>query len=242
MAKTRLDLRTGVRMYLDEAAQAIFLDSELNASINYAYHTVVSDVMRIWEDYYTVTTPRQLSMVASQQEYPVDSDIIKITRVELNYSPTVANSQFIRAIAVKRDEALLALSTPATMGVMGSAAYYFYGKQQAQKIGFLPIPTVSDVSPTQSIRYWGIALPSDMTADTDAIDIPYADRFGELIEIGAAARMLSKGQQEETAGTKYIALFDKGRREMREFLSERSADGAQMIESQLAGSYDFQSP
>ena len=92
MAKVLSQLQTGVRVYLDESAQQDFLDSEVIRSINYAYHDVAKSVMEVYQLYYETVTPFTYTVIANQQEYVIDPSLIKITRVEINYKPTDANS------------------------------------------------------------------------------------------------------------------------------------------------------
>ena len=99
MAKLFSDLRTGIRIYLDESSQTDFLNTEVDRSANYAYHDLISEIMEVWEEYYLTTTPKYISTIANQQEYDLDSSLIKIERVEINYKPADSNSKPIRAAA-----------------------------------------------------------------------------------------------------------------------------------------------
>ena len=46
----------------------------------------------------------------------------------------------------------------------------------------------------------------------------------------AAGYLMSKGQQEENAGTKYLRLAETLKSQMRAFLQERQEDGVRMIQ------------
>lgn len=238
MAKSLSDLQTGVRVYLDEAQQTDFLDTEVTRSINYAYHDVVKEVITVYENFYETTTPFSYAIVANQQEYTIDSSLIKVTRVEINYNPTITGSKPVRAIAVKGDEILTNLAFNNTSTSFFNSAYYLHGNIGAQKIGFVPIPITSDTTGT-NISVWGIALPSDLANTTDNVNIPYADNFGQLIELKAASILLSKGQQEENAGGKYIQQYKREIMDMKMFLKDRQSDGAWMIEDSAGENIDF---
>jgi len=228
MSKTLANLQTGVRVYLDEANAADFLDSEVTRSINYGYHDVVANVIDVYEDFYNVTSPIQLSTVVNQQEYSIgNSGLIKIRRVEINYNPSDANSTALRATAIKSDEMPLRLASNALGGTgLFSAGYYVNGQVSSQIIGFTPIPQNAG---TNNISIWGIVVPSDLSATTDTITIPYPDQYGYLVELRAAAILLRKGQQSENYAAKYMEEYREGILEMKNFLKERQSDGVWLI-------------
>lgn len=244
MAKTLANLQVGVRVYLDEANQTDFLDTEVTRSINYAYHDVVKEVIEVYEEFYATTTPYSYAVIANKQEYTIASSLIKVTRVEINYKPTDSNSKPVRALPIKKDEILTNLAYTNTSGSFFNAGYYLHGNIGSQKIGFLPIPTVADTTGT-SISVWGTDLPSDLVNTTDDVNIPYADNFAQLIEIKAAGILLSKGQQSEADSTKYLRLFSvgpdglSGVKGMKTFLKERQADNMWMIQDAEGENLDF---
>ena len=242
MAKVFNDVITGTRGLLDEAAQQDWLDSEVKSAINYAYHNLISSVMEVYELYYNTITPFTYAVVANQQEYLIDSSIIKPTRVEINYFAGTANSKGSRATSIKRDEIQTALGDTSLSGSLFTPGYYIHGVQSGQYIGFVPIPTTSDPVNTKSIKVWAIAAPSDMVNTTDPILIPYPDRFAELIEWRAAAKLLSKGQQEHRAAMDYLSMYGQGIVTMQTFLKERQSDGAWVIEDVELDNYNFDSP
>lgn len=240
MAKTLANLRTGVRMYLDESAQTDWLDTEVDREINYAYHEVIGKVMEVYEEFYSQTTQHTYSTVANQQEYVLDTSILKVERVEINYAPTTTGSVGIRAQALKRDEFPLNLGNTQTGGTgLFAAAYYLYGAQSTQKIGFVPIPTVAG---TNNITVWSVDAPSDLSSSTDPVLIPYPDRFAKLIEVKAALELLRKGQQEEATAKQHLGEFKLGIVEMQAYLKERQSDGPWMIEDAAYEDITFDNP
>lgn len=238
MSKTLANLKVGTRIFLDEVTETDWLDTEVVRSINYAYHDLVSRIISIYQEYYETITPFTYAVVANQQEYTIDATLIKVSRVEINYDPTQSGSTPLRAIPVKMDEALLNLANSASSGSVFNAGYYLHGKLDNQTIGFIPIPTVSDTT-GKSISVWGIALPVDLVNDTDTIIIPYADNFGQLIELKAASILLQKGQQEDASATNYKQQYEVGVVEMMNFLESRQADGVHMIEDVQLDNEDF---
>lgn len=238
MAKQLQDIQTEVRTYLDEATAADWLDSEVISSINRAYHDTASYVIEVYESFYEITSPFTYAIVANQQEYAIDPSLIKVTRVEINYNPTVSGSQPSRALSVKMDEVRRNLANTNSTGSSFSTGYYLHGSLGSQTIGFIPLPTVADIT-GKSISVWGIALPTDLTNGSD-VNIPYADRFSYLVSLKAAAQLLRKGQQEETAAARYLAEYRQGVQDMMTFLKGRQSDGAMMIEDDILDDIDFE--
>ena len=238
MAKTLGNVRTEVRVYLDEVAEADFLDTEVLLAINRAYQDVAGSVMEIYEEFYVTTTPFTYAVVANTQEYTIDSSLIKTTRVEINYDPQTASSVAVRAIPIKSNEVRTNLNNTNSRYSFASPGYYLHGNIGAQKIGFVPVPTIADTS-GQSISVWGVALPSDLSSDSDNVNIPFADRFAYLVALRAAAQLLRKGQQEENNAQNYINEYQKGLVQMKSFLADRQADGVRMIQDALGEDTDF---
>jgi len=237
--KTLSDCQTKVRTYLDEAVQADFLDTEITSAINIAYHDVASSVMDIYQEFYATLVPFTYALVAGKQEYLIDSSLIRVERVEINYQPDVPNSVSGRAMPVKMDEVRGNLANTNATGSFVSPIYYLHGDIGAQQIGFLPVPTVSDTT-GKSISVWGIALPSDLVKTTDNVNIPYADRFYYLICLSAAAQMLRKGQQEEQNAGNYIIEYTTGLQKMEDFLKNRLSDDGDYIVDSALDDIDFQ--
>lgn len=242
MSKSLLNLQTNTRMYLDEATEADFLDTEVTMSINYGYQDVAGHVMEVKEEYFQTTTPFTYATVANQQEYSIDSSLVKVNRVEINLSPNQANSQALKAVPVKMNEMLINLSNTSTVNFIGNVGYYLHGSQATQKLGFIPYPTITDTAPTKSISVWGIALPSDLVNTTDSVDLPFADRFSYLIALHAASHLLSKGQQDERSATKYMAMYNQGVMDMKNFLATRQEDGVEMVQDAYLENTDFGFP
>lgn len=240
MAKTLANLRTGVRMYLDEAAQTDWLDTEVDREINYAYQETAGKVMEVYEEFYNQVTQLQYSTAVNTQEYTISPNILKIERVEINYDPTNVNSVALRAQPIKMAELPLNLANTSVGGTgLFSAGYYLYGAQSEQKIGFVPIPQKAG---TNNITVWSVNAPSDMATSTEAANLPYPDRFGKLVEVKAAANLLRKGQQEEAVAKQYIREYELGIIEMQSFLKERQADGPWMIEDAAQEDLNFDVP
>src|SRR3990167_5976675 len=102
MAKSLLNIRTQVRSFLDEVTAADWTNAELNVLINAAYHKVYSGVVDVFEDYAPISKANTTT-VASQQEYSLPSDFLKMRRVEINYS-TASGSVASRAVPINMDD------------------------------------------------------------------------------------------------------------------------------------------
>lgn len=242
MAKVFSDLKAITRTYLDESVAADWTDTEVAYAINFAYHDVVTMVMQVFEKFYETTTPFTYALVADQQEYTIDPTLIKVTRVEANFQPNATGSIAAKCIPIKMDEALINLSNTSTGNTLGDIGYYIHGNLSAQKIGFIPIPTISDTSPTKSISVWGIVIQTDLSSNSDTVNIPYADQYAYLISLRAASQLLRKGQQEEAVATNYEGLYSKGIAEMKNFLKGRQEDGVEMVQDVYLENTDFGYP
>jgi len=240
MAKQLSNLQQETRIYLDEATQTDFLDSEVLIAINRGYHETIGFVIEVYENFYNTTTPFTYAVVTNQQEYAIDTSLIKVTRVEINYNPTVSGSTPSRAIPIKMDEIRSNLAnTNNASGSFFSAGYYLNGSVGSQVIGFIPVPSQPGDTTGKSISVWGVALPTDLVNTTDNVNIPYADRFSYLVSLRAAAQLLRKGQQEEAAAARYLAEYRAGVVDMMTFLKERQADDMWVITDNQLEDIDF---
>lgn len=239
MSKTLANARTEVRIYLDEASAADFTDSEVDLAINRGYQDVAGAVMEVYEEFYATTTPFTYAIVANLQEYTIDESLIKVSRVEINYDPTNSSSVATRALPIKTNEVRGNLGNTSLISAGGNASYYLHGNIGAQKIGFIPIPTIADTT-GESISVWGIAIPTDLSDSTDNVNIPYANRFVYLVALRAAAQLLRKGQQEENNAQNYINEYQRGLVQMKSFLKERISDDVHMIADVLMEDNNFE--
>jgi len=231
MAKTLANLEAATRTYLDEAIAGDWTDAEVDREINVGYHMLVTAVVNVFEDYYL--TSATADSVANQQEYALPTDIYKIRRVEINYSPSNPNSVPQRALPINIDSVRRDLAnTTLGISVLRNPAYYIKGSV----IGFIPIPQESG---TDNIKIWYITTKDDLVNPTDTIDIPYPDRYGHLIPLYAAGTLLRKGQQEETVAARYLAEFEAGLLKMQQELEDRVAEEGKYVVDVLAENLDF---
>lgn len=222
-----------MRSYLDEATAADWSNAELDTLINSYYHAVRTAVGTVYEDYYMTTA--LVNTTASQEEYTVSGDSLpsnvwKIRRVEINYDVTVSTNAPIRALPiqnideVRRDLAFTNRSLG--LGVYSNVRYYTFGFGSNFKIGFIPIP---DKTGTNAIKLWYIKTASDLSSDSDTLDIPYADKYWMLIAWGATAEALRFGQQAKSDARDFEAKYAGGVIKMQEELEDRIAEESKFV-------------
>lgn len=242
MAKTLANLEAQTRTYLDEASTDDWTDVEVDREINAGYQEIVTSVVETYEDFYIQTA--NFDSIADQQEYTtvdgIPSDIFKIRRLEINYdvSDAQSNPKYCRPVlmdAVLRDLGNSALG----ITVYRNPAFFFYGSgtgAQGQRIGVIPEPTKAG---TDAFKLWYIPYVADMTSGTDAINIPYPDRYAKLVSLYASAQLLRKGQQEEVVASNYMAEFEIGLEKMKQQLEDRLALDSKEITDTLGLGGDF---
>ena len=238
MSKTLANLRENTRTYLDEATATDFTATEVDFEINYAYHQIFTAIIEVYEEYYTTSTT--FNIVANQQEYDtgdgLPTDLFKIRRVEVTLS-SASNASPQRALPVSFDDVSRDLgNTSLGTYTTSSPAYYFYGDGTNAKLGFVPVPAESV---TNGCKLWYVKIVSDLSSASDTVEIPYADRFAWLIPLRAAATLLRKGQQEESAANNYINQFHVELERMKQTLEDRVADDAKHVIDSTRETTDF---
>lgn len=227
--KTLQNLNDRTRMFLDEAVAADWTDPQVTVENNLAYHQVITAVISVWEEFYVTTST--FTTVSNQQEYTsangVPTNIFKIRRLELNYSPSNAGSVGQLCLPINIDSVRQNLTNSATsVSVLNNAAYYLLGSETSPIIGFLPFPAHGGAN---AAKIWYIPIQSDLVNTSDTVLIPYADRYYHIISLIAAAQLLRKGQQEEAASAKYLQDADIGLERMKNELIDRKASDSKYI-------------
>lgn len=218
-------------MYLDEVTQADWTDTQVNREINASYMEMFTAVVTVFEDYYSVKA--RTATVTDQQEYALPSDFYKIRRVEVNYAPSNAAANPYRVKPVSLDQILRDLgNTYEGINMARNPCYYIRGNN----IGLIPIPTDGG---STAFTLWYIKVISELSEDTDAINIPFPDRYGPLIALGAAGSLLRKGQQEEAVALRYLQEFRNGLLKMQAELEDRIADDAKSVIDTQGDDVDF---
>lgn len=142
----------------------------------------------------------------------------------------------MRAVSIKMDEIPTNLDNSLLNGsALNYAGYYLIGDQSTQQIGFIPVPSNSDVG---AIKVWGIIAPDDLVATTDPVLIPFPDLFYAIIAKLAAGDLLKKGQQAVKYADDLITEGAADVLNMQTFISERQSDGPNMIEDAIYADVD----
>lgn len=208
MAKTLAQLRTNVRMYLDEVDSADWKDAQLNTQINFRYLSMYSAIIDTYENYYrkVVTT----STVADQSEYALPDDFLKMQRLEVKYQ---SGDNYRKATFI---------DTERIPGQLGTDSYSSATRPAYSISGeYLELITVPTESVSSGLKMYYIYELPELSADTDELNIPFVNRYAHFIALGAAGDLLRKGQQEETAAARYIAEFELGLQQMKSQLEDR---------------------
>ena len=220
------------RSVLDEPTKSNWDDTELDKLINIYYHKVRSAVITVYEDYYMTTD--LFNTVASQSEYTstegIATDIFKIRRVEVNYSPSSSSSSPTRCFPIDNMDKIRRdlLYTNAGMGLntLNSSYYYKHGYGSSLTIGLIPKPSVTY---TGAGKIWYIPLPTDLTDDTTNINIPNPDQYYMIIVYGVLADALRFGQVETEDADKFEGKYNSGILQMQEELEDFVAEETKTV-------------
>lgn len=193
---TLLNIRTRVRMFLEEPQQANYADSDINWAINTAQQEVATEISLVDEKYFVATTPTVITSVANQRFYPLAADFWKMTRLEdattglrLEFNDFAQQNNFFA-------DAVPPLVASNQIG---------YGMSiVGNSLGITPTPTTNGVS----CQYWYVPVLPDMTTDTDTSQIPVM--FIDLLALQAAIDMLISDEDDTTAlERKYARRFNQ---------------------------------
>jgi len=202
-------------MYLDEVSEADWTDSQINTQINFRYLGVYSAVIETFEDYYRKVVTS--GTVANQSEYALPDDFFKMQRLEVKYD---SNSEYRKANYFNTQQMNLQIGT-SYYGATHRPIYSLSGEY----IQLLPVPKTSVDA---GLRMYYVRELPELSSDSDEIDIPFANRYGNYIALAAAGDLLRKGQQEEAAAARYIAEYELSLQQMKSQLENRH-DGVKYI-------------
>jgi hypothetical protein len=189
-------IRTRVRMFIDEPQQANYTDANINAAINIAQQQVATEISLVDEKYFVATTPTTIASVAQQRFYPLATDFWKMTRLEdsntglrLEFTDFASQNNFFA-------DAVPPLVAPNQIG---------YGMSiVGNSLAITPTPTVSGIN----CQYWYVPVLPDMVADSDVSAIPIM--FIDLLAIQAAIDMLISDEDDTTSlERKYGVRFNQ---------------------------------
>lgn len=182
---TLLQLRTRVRMFIDEPQQANYTNDNIDAAINIAQQEVATEISLVDEKYFVNPTPTVITSVAQQRMYALASDFWKMTRIEdattglrLEINDFAAQNNFFA-------DAVPPLVAPNQIGF----ALAIVGNSLA----ITPTPTQNGIT----AQYWYVPVLPDMVADLDTSSVP--PMFLDLVSIQAAIDMLISDEDDTSA-------------------------------------------
>lgn len=182
---TLAQIRTRVRMFLEEPIQANFKDSDINWAINTAQQEVATEISLVDEKYFVNTTPTVITSVANQRFYPLATDFWKMTRLEdattglrLEFTDFAGQNNFFA-------DAVPPLVAPNQIGYAMSIV--------GNSLAITPTPTTAGVT----AQYWYVPQLQDMSVDADTSVVPAM--FVDLLAIQAAIDMLISDEDDTTA-------------------------------------------
>jgi hypothetical protein len=193
---TLLQLRTRVRMFIDEPTQANYTDANINAALNVSQQNVATEISLVAEKWFVNTTPTQLTSVANQRFYPLPTDFWKMTRLEdattglrLEFNDFASQNNFF---------------ADAVPPLVASNQIGYSIDIVGNSLSITPTPTTSGLT----AQYWYVPILPDMVADGDSSSIPI--NFMDLLAIQASIDMLIS-DEDDTAPLqqRYQVLFNQ---------------------------------
>lgn len=248
MSKTLANTRNLVRSFLNEAGAADWTDAELNQLVNIYYHRIRDIIINVYEDYFITTTT--FNSVANQEEYGssdgAPTNIYKIRRVELNYDVTASSGAPTRCLPIYNMDAVRRDLGYANAGIglktYGNAFYYTYGFESNFKIGFIPMPANPGGSGTNAIKIWYVPLGTDMTSDSDTVNIPFSDKHYIHIVHGATADALRFGSQDLEGADVFEKKYEVGKEQMIDDIKEKLIEEPRVTVDTSGDNITFDAP
>lgn len=183
---TLLQLRTRVRVFIDEVSQANFSDTSINYAINESQQSVATAIAQATEDYFVTPTSTPITILANTPNYALAADCWKIIKIQ--DSTTGLRIPYSKFGQRDKTPNVGGLTIPVTQSY-GGYTYSLLGGS----IVFDPTPTDTAFKP----EYWYVPILPDMTADSDTSSIPR--NFVDLVAIDAAIDMLIQDEDDTSA-------------------------------------------
>lgn len=172
---TLSELRTLARYWLDDDEGGYFTNAMMLVFLNNAQRELQKKLLKAGEDYYTICV--ETSTVASQRDYQLPSDFIKLFRMERITQGTGDTASTERLYPLTRNEIDVAHYNTAGGSTQGLPYNYVINKNT---FSLYPVPNEGG----KIIRLWYAPRVTDMAADDDTPDAP--EDWHEYIAILAA--------------------------------------------------------
>lgn len=187
---TRGEIRTLILQWLDDPNAGYFLEPTVNTWINNAQREVQKKLLQSGDNYYLETV--RASTVASQADYVIPDDFVKLHRLELILSGTGVNENRLQL-------------NPVTLNQQ-----FDYGNGLGTPIAYVLKKNRLTLFPTPdqvyTLRLYYSPRVADMTDDADIPDVP--EDYHELIAIEGAFNGFIKDDRNASVlvdkQTKYI--------------------------------------
>ena len=229
-ASTSAGLRNYTR-FITNTNSTTYTDADLYANLNMWYHDVVNEILKSMDGWDFQGEYATTSMVASQQEYILPTDILKIKRIEVTYDGT--NWYKVNFTDINSRE-----STNDTTSIANNYTEYNPSADLYDNSMFLyPIPTSAS---TNGIKVWYEKEATELSAATS--EPAFTEAYHKILCYGAAKDYFEKYSEKEGNTNKRNLQqqnLNKVLEDMKEFYNTRNQDRDYIIQPRFTD-YDYQ--
>jgi hypothetical protein len=208
--------------FLTNTNTTTYTNADLDASLNSYYDMLAGEILDSMDEWDFQGEYATTDLVASQQEYSLPSDILKIKRVEISYDGT----NWYPAAPMDINERNGALDSTSVASDFSTSAPYF--DLMDNSLFLYPIPTAAS---TAGLKIWYEKNVTHLSAATDEPNI--AKPFHKALAYGAAIDWLDKYAEVGTNQNKsqlYEAKLEKMISRMKNFYRKHNQDRKYTIE------------
>lgn len=216
----RSELRTNMRLLLNEETAGFWSDADLNKCVNMACQKVNSIVSGIKEDYFTASAT--FVTVANTKSYNLPTDCRFVRRMEIYDTSDTGKIYKVDEIKFPQTEA------------QGPWPYPYTGRP----IGYYLIGTHFDLHPipdgVYNMRIYYDTRKNDLSTESDSPSIPTDFHDSVVFWSCVLAASIDGNPQEDNKET-YASLFSQRKEELIQHLLKRSGDDPTPIVGYLEG-------
>lgn len=224
---TRAQLRSRVRAYLDETAQAYWTDAELNEWINQAYFYYYLWIVQAFDAYFAQVV--SIDIVGGQATYPFPANFFKVRLLERVYSTFTVPMRYFE----RNESANIIANTNFSSSYLPT--YRFQGAN------FVLEPT-PDQTITNGIRLEYVQEPVRMDLDADTPASDYSSMWEECIVLRAVISAKQKEESVANTGTDLASLSGmllNWEQNMKESIEQRTSSRKYTEPFGIEDSYSF---
>lgn len=227
-ASTSDGLRNFTRM-LTNTNTATYTNADLDASINTYYDLVVTEILDSMDEWDFQADYATTSLVASQQEYTLPTDILKIKRVEISYD----GSTWYEVKAEDVNEESYDSGSTSRINNNYTQANARYDLMD-NSLFLKPVPTTAV---TSGLKVWYEKLPTQLSSVTSEPD--FARPFHKVLSYGAAKDYFEKYLEKEGSANK-LTMADRNItgyiERLKNYYRKRNQDRAYVIGNEYTDS------